>query len=436
MLSFCGYNTSEFVSTNFKNRQTKGENAMRKKTWHRIASAVIAGVMAAQCAAPVLTYADDDTSSTISTATENPDAQVNPGEAVDVTDNGTSNDTAAASDASSTDDDTQASDSSNPAESETTSEADSTASDADSADSVDSDSEDTVSDSKETGEQQDTSSATDDTNAAEEATPHESVTLTINRNGGKFEDLWLDTANEDTLAAHADGDEATLTALGLDSGTNSGLSYEDSDDTLTVHVSDKGSIVVPDALSLDENAHFVRWDVSGGSYNEDTDTLTFEDGVDAYSLTAVYESNEDVDADLIDNADVYNSASEDNGVATLSLDPIEIPNYTQLDLVIEGLEFTSKHIQLSGVQYEIQQGLVRNVKDFDLAAKPHELAQVVTVTQNFYVVRLTASGIIGLIAHDNIRDNQTLAVNDNVWMEIVRVDEKSNRVLGNGIKIG
>ena len=58
---------------------------MRKKTWHRIASAVIAGVMAAQCAAPVLTYADDDTSSTISTATENSDVQVNPGEAVDVT---------------------------------------------------------------------------------------------------------------------------------------------------------------------------------------------------------------------------------------------------------------------------------------------------------------------------------------------------------------
>lgn len=71
---------------------------MRKKTWHRIASAVIAGVMAAQCAAPVLTYADDDTSSTISTATENSDVQVNPGEAVDVTDNETSNDTAASSD--------------------------------------------------------------------------------------------------------------------------------------------------------------------------------------------------------------------------------------------------------------------------------------------------------------------------------------------------
>ena len=89
---------------------------MRKKTWHRIASAVIAGVMAAQCAAPVWTYADDDTSSTISTATENPDVQVNPGEAVDVTDNETSSDTAASSDASSTDDSTQASDSSSSTE--------------------------------------------------------------------------------------------------------------------------------------------------------------------------------------------------------------------------------------------------------------------------------------------------------------------------------
>lgn len=198
---------------------------MRKKTWHRIASAVIAGVMAAQCASPVLTYADDDTSSTISTATESPDAQVNPGEAVDVTDSETSNDTAVSSDASSTNDNTQASDSSSSteevsssAESEVTveSEANSTVSDTVDANSEDSGYEDTVSDSEETGEQQNTASTADDTSDAEEATPHESVTLTINRNGGKFEDLWLDTANEDTLAAHADGNEATLTALGLD----------------------------------------------------------------------------------------------------------------------------------------------------------------------------------------------------------------------------
>ena len=247
---------------------------MRKKTWHRIASAVIAGVMAAQCASPVLTYADDDTSSTISTATENPDVQVNPGEAVDVTDSETSNDTAASSDASSTDDNTQASDSSSSAEEVSSSaesdvtvesEANQTVSDTDSVDSNDSNSEkDTVPDSEETGEQQNAASTADDTNNAEEATPHESVTLTINRNGGKFEDLWLDTANEDTLAAHADGNEATLTALGLDGDADSGLSYEDSDDTLTVHVTDKGSVVIPDALSLDENAHFVKWDVSGG----------------------------------------------------------------------------------------------------------------------------------------------------------------------------
>ena len=322
---------------------------MRKKTWHRIASAVIAGVMAAQCASPVLTYADDDTSSTISTATESPDAQVNPGEAVDVTDSETSNDTAASSDASSTNDNTQASDSSSSteevpssAESKAESEANSTVSDTVDANSEDSGSEDTVSDSEKTGEQQDTVPTTDDTSNAEEATPHESVTLTINRNGGKFEDLWLDTANEDTLAAHADGDEATLTALGLDGDTDSGFSYEDSDETLTVHITDKGSVVVPDALSLDENAHFVRWDVSGGSYNEDTDTLTFEDGVNAYTLTAVYESNEEVDADLVDNADTYNSASENDGIATISLDPYDV-QYNQLDLVIEGLEFTSKH---------------------------------------------------------------------------------------------
>ena len=326
---------------------------MRKKTWHRIASAVIAGVMAAQCASPVLTYADDDTSSTISTATENPDVQVNPGEAVDVTDNETSSDTAASSDASSTDDSTQASDSSSSteevsssAESDVTveSEANPTVSDTDSVDSNDSNSEkDTVSDSEETGEQQNTASTADNTSDAEEATPHESVTLTINRNGGKFEDLWLDTANEDTLAAHADGNEATLTALGLDGDADSGLSYEDSDDTLTVHVTDKGSVVIPDALSLDENAHFVKWDVSGGSYDTDTNTLTFEDGVDAYTLTAVYEANDEVDSNLIDNVEKYSAAEEDSNISLLTLDPYDTPNYNQLDLVIEGLEFTSKH---------------------------------------------------------------------------------------------
>ena len=326
---------------------------MRKKTWHRIASAVIAGVMAAQCASPVLTYADDDTSSTISTATENPDVQVNPGEAVDVTDNETSSDTAASSDASSTDDSTQASDSSSSteevsssAESDVTveSEANPTVSDTDSVDSNDSNSEkDTVSDSEETGEQQNTASTADNTSDAEEATPHESVTLTINRNGGKFEDLWLDTANEDTLAAHADGNEATLAALGLDGDADSGLSYEDSDDTLTVHVTDKGSVVIPDALSLDENAHFVKWDVSGGSYDTDTNTLTFEDGVDAYTLTAVYEANDEVDSNLIDNVEKYSAAEEDSNISLLTLDPYDTPNYNQLDLVIEGLEFTSKH---------------------------------------------------------------------------------------------
>ena len=323
---------------------------MRKKTWHRIASAVIAGVMAAQCAAPVLTYADDDTSSTISTATENPDVQVNPGEAVDVTDNEISNDAAAASDTSSTDDNTPASDSSSSTEevpsseeSKAASEANSTVSDMVDANSEDSGSEDTVSDSEETGEQQDTVSTIDDTNNTEEATPHESVTLTINRNGGKFEDLWLDTANEDTLTAHADGDEATLTALGLDGNADSGLSYEDSDDTLTVHVTDKGSVVIPDALSLDENAHFVKWDVSGGSYDTDTNTLTFEDGVDAYTLTAVYEANDEVDSNLIDNVEKYSAAEEDSNISLLTLDPYDTPNYNQLDLVIEGLEFTSKH---------------------------------------------------------------------------------------------
>ena len=70
-------------------------------------------------------------------------------------------------------------------------------------------------------------------------------------------------------------------------------------------------------------------------------------------MTAVYESNEEVDADLVDNADAYNSASEDDGIATISLDPYDT-KYNQLDLIMEGLEFTSKHglVQTFTAPYE------------------------------------------------------------------------------------
>ena len=312
---------------------------MQRKILQRMASAVVAGVMAMQVVSPVLSYADD--SPTI-TAGES-DVTVDTGNPVEVTSD-SSDSTENSQNGNDSSDSVDSTNNSDESTDEDVSGLETAVSD--SSDSV-SENENTSSDSTVSNEEttnSDSNTSTDEVeqNTPETTVPHESVTITINRNGGKFEDLWIDTANEDTLAAHADGDEAMLSALGL-TDNSSDFTYEDNGDTLTVHVADKGSVVIPDALSTDENAHFVKWDVSGGSYDTDTDTLTFEDGVDAYTLTAVYESNEEVDADLVDNADAYNSASEDDGIATISLDPYDTPNYNQLDLVIEGLEFTSKH---------------------------------------------------------------------------------------------
>lgn len=94
-----------------------------------------------------------------------------------------------------------------------------------------------------------------------------------------------------------------------------------------------------------------------------------------------------------------------------------------------------KRLVLSGVDYEIKQGLVRSVTEFDLDKKPHELAQVVSITPNYYIVRLTAYGIIGLIAKENVRNGVDLKRGDNVFMEIVRVNERYNRVMGNCYKV-
>ena len=313
---------------------------MQRKILQRMASAVVAGVMAMQVVSPVLSYADD--SPTI-TAGES-DVTVDTGNPVEVTsDSSNSNENSQnGNDSSDSVDSVSSSDESTD---EDVSSLETIVSDSSESQSEDNDtsSDSTVSEEETINSDGDTSTDEVEQSTSETTTPHESVTLTINRNGGKFEDLWLDTANEDTLTAHADGDEATLTALGLDGNTDSGLSYEDSDDTLTVHVTDKGSVVIPDALSLDENAHFVKWDVSGGSYDTDTNTLTFKDGVDAYTLTAVYEANDEVDSNLIDNVEKYSAAEEDSNISLLTLDPYDTPNYNQLDLVIEGLEFTSKH---------------------------------------------------------------------------------------------
>lgn len=110
-----------------------------------------------------------------------------------------------------------------------------------------------------------------------------------------------------------------------------------------------------------------------------------------------------------------------------------------IDVAIRELEVDKENrtiqIRLSGVMREVQLGLVKNVKSIDLSTKPHELAEVVVVTQNHYIVRLISWGIIGIIAKDNVRPKVPLAVRDHVFMEITDVNEKYNRVIGNCYKV-
>lgn len=110
-----------------------------------------------------------------------------------------------------------------------------------------------------------------------------------------------------------------------------------------------------------------------------------------------------------------------------------------IDVAIRELEVDKENrtiqIRLSGVMREVQLGLVKNVKSIDLSTKPHELAEVVVVTQNHYIVRLISWGIIGIIAKDNVRPKVPLAVRDHVFMEITGVNEKYNRVIGNCYKV-
>lgn len=110
-----------------------------------------------------------------------------------------------------------------------------------------------------------------------------------------------------------------------------------------------------------------------------------------------------------------------------------------IDVAIRELEVDKENrtikIRLSGVLREIQLGLVKNVRDIDLTTKPHEVAQVVVVTERHYIVRLLSWGIIGIIAKENVNPKVPLSVRDNVWMEITGVNEKYNRVIGNCFKI-
>lgn len=280
----------------------------------RVMSAIIAGMMALQVVAPTISYADDTVASTVSSE-DNSDVQVDPGVPVQ-TDTASSN---------------------------TVTEPDSSESLEETADSEQTDEiqDDTVSDSQgnETNTQEETVQDTVQQNdSGSETTESESVrtvTVTLNKNGGIFEPEWLETANEDPIAAY------------LGTETND-IAIEDTGDTIVATVTDRDSISIPVALSGDDSLYFTGWDVSSGSYDADNETLTFDDGVDAYVLTAVYNSVADEDQQLIENKEIFDEQAEKNvlqqklsasGISLYEMRPSD--SYNQLDLIIDGLAFTS-----------------------------------------------------------------------------------------------
>lgn len=280
----------------------------------RVMSAIIAGMMALQVVAPTISYADDTAASTASSE-DNSDTQIDPGVPVQ-TDTASSN-TVTEPDSSESLEET--------ADSEQTGEIQ----------------DDTVSDSQgnETNTQEETVQNTvQQNNSGSETTESESVrtvTVTLNKNGGIFEPEWLETANEDPIAAY------------LGTETND-IAIEDTGDTIVATVTDRDSISIPVALSGDDSLYFTGWDVSSGSYDADNETLTFDDGVDAYVLTAVYNSVADEDQQLIENKEIFDEQAEKNvlqqklsasGISLYEMRPSD--SYNQLDLIIDGLAFTS-----------------------------------------------------------------------------------------------
>lgn len=280
----------------------------------RVMSAIIAGMMALQVVAPTISYADDTVASTASSE-DNSDTQIDPGVPVQ-TDTASSN-TVTEPDSSESLEET--------ADSEQTGEIQ----------------DDTVSDSQgnETNTQEETVQDTvQQNNSGSETTESESVrtvTVTLNKNGGIFEPEWLETANEDPIAAY------------LGTETNN-IAIEDTGDTIVATVTDRDSISIPVALSGDDSLYFTGWDVSSGSYDTDNETLTFDDGVDAYVLTAVYNSVADEDQQLIENKEIFDEQAEKNvlqqklsasGISLYEMRPSD--SYNQLDLIIDGLAFTS-----------------------------------------------------------------------------------------------
>lgn len=280
----------------------------------RVMSAIIAGMMALQVVAPTISYADDTVASTASSE-DNSNTQIDPGVPVQ-TDTASSN-TVTEPDSSESLEET--------ADSEQTGEIQ----------------DDTVSDSQgnETNTQeetvQDTVQQNDTGSETMESKSVRTVTVTLNKNGGVFEPEWLETANEDPIAAY------------LGTETNN-IAIEDTGDTIAATVTDRDSISIPVALSGDDSLYFTGWDVSSGSYDADNETLTFDDDVDAYVLTAVYNSVADEDQQLIENKEIFDEQAEKNvlqqklsasGISLYEMRPSD--SYNQLDLIIDGLAFTS-----------------------------------------------------------------------------------------------
>lgn len=283
----------------------------------RVASAVIAGVMALQTVAPVISYADDTASSVATTDDSDAIANVDPGTPVQVDAAASEEPSEAPSSGPS-----QADKNSEETNSDITDEVANEHTDADTADETQTVEKDAP--------QQDES-----TSEATDAAPSRTVTVTLNKNGGEFEPEWMETANEDPVAAY------------LGTETND-IAIEDTGDTIVATVTDRDSISVPVALSGNDSLYFTGWDVSSGSYDADNETLTFDDGVDAYVLTAVYNSVADEDQQLIENKEIFDEQAEKNvlqqklsasGISLYEMRPSD--SYNQLDLIIDGLAFTS-----------------------------------------------------------------------------------------------
>lgn len=285
----------------------------------RVASAIIAGVMALQTVAPVISYADDTASSVATTDDSDAIANVDPGTPVQVDATASEEPSDAPSSGASQADENSEETETN---SDITDEVANEHTDADTADETQTVEEDAPKQDESTSETTDTA-------------PSRTVTVTLNKNGGEFEPEWLETANKDPIAAY------------LGTETND-IVVEDTGDTIVATVTDRDSIDIPVALSSDESLYFTGWDVSSGSYDADSETLTFEDGVDAYVLSAVYSSVVDDDQTLVENRTEFDEQTKrqaiqerlkSSGISTYVLRPSD--SYNQLDLVVEGLAFTS-----------------------------------------------------------------------------------------------